>query len=344
MSGPLDGADGPASLDWPVGAATGVGSLPGDDAREAARLVVGELPDLPHLPELPGRGAGADLTGRTAALLAGLNVDLQPAGWRFVDRAGLDQRRALDLLDRDLDAREEAAQGWRGPLKLQAAGPLTLAATIELPRGGRVLGDAGAVRDLAESLADGLAAHVADVARRVPGAQLVVQLDEPALPAVLAGAVPTASGFGRYTAFDPGTARDRIGTVAWALSATGAAVGAHCCAARPPLGLLRDAGVTLLSIDVTLALDEDAVGEAVEAGVRLVAGIVPATDAELSDLAATVRPVRSLWRRLGFAPERLAEVVIVSPTCGLAGASPDYARAALTRCVEAGRLLREEPQ
>lgn len=317
--------------------------MPGTDARETARLIAGELPDLPHLPELPERGVGADLIGRSAALLAGLHVDLQPAGWRLVDRPGFDQRRALDLLDRDLDALEEAMQGWTGQLKVQAAGPITLAATIELPRGGRVLGDAGAVRDLAESLADGLLAHATDLARRVPDAQLIVQLDEPALPAVLAGAVPTASGFGRYNALDPAAARDRLSVVTAALAGSGVTVAAHCCAPRPPLGLLREAGVSLLSFDLTLAVDEDAVGEAVEAGAGLMAGIVPATDTVLSDLGATVAPLRSLWRRLGFAPERLAEVVVVSPTCGLAGASPDYARAALQRCVEAGRVLREEP-
>ena len=50
---------------WPVGAATGVGSLPGTDMVEAIKLVFGELPDLPHLPELPGRGPGAELIGRT---------------------------------------------------------------------------------------------------------------------------------------------------------------------------------------------------------------------------------------------------------------------------------------
>ena len=35
--------------------ATGVGSMPGEDFGEAARLVLGEVPDLPHLPEVPGR-------------------------------------------------------------------------------------------------------------------------------------------------------------------------------------------------------------------------------------------------------------------------------------------------
>ena len=42
--------------------ASGVGSHPGDDQRdfdEAVRLVLGELPDLPYLPELPDRGAPA---------------------------------------------------------------------------------------------------------------------------------------------------------------------------------------------------------------------------------------------------------------------------------------------
>lgn len=318
--------------------------MPGEDAREAARTIVGELPDLPHLAELPVRGPGADLIGRTAGLLAGLVVDLQPAGWRLVDRPGLDQRRALDLMDRDLDALEEAAEGWTGPLKLQAAGPLTFAATVELPRGGRALGDPGAVRDLAASLADGLLAHVADVRRRVPRASIVVQLDEPSLPAVLAGRIATASGFGRYTSLDPVTARDHLTTVAAALAGAGVLVAAHCCAPRPPLGLLREAGARVLSFDATLALDEDEVGEAVEDGVRLVAGVVPSTDAILSEVAATVDPVRRLWHRLGFGADRLAEVVVVSPTCGLAGASPAYARTALERCVAAGRVLVEDPE
>lgn len=76
--------------------ATGVGSLPGEDIDAALGLVFTELPDLPHLPELPGRGPGADMVGRTAGALADLHVDLQPSGWRLVSRAGIDERRAAD--------------------------------------------------------------------------------------------------------------------------------------------------------------------------------------------------------------------------------------------------------
>ncbi len=57
--------------------------------------------------------------------------------------------------ERDLDALEAAAGDYVGPLKLQVAGPWTLAASLELTRGDKALADPGAVRDIAESLADG---------------------------------------------------------------------------------------------------------------------------------------------------------------------------------------------
>jgi len=166
-------------IPWPAGAATGVGSMPGTDVGEALRIVLGELPDLPHLPELPGRGAGADMIGRGAVFLAELPVEIQASGWRLTARPGRDLRRARDLLERDLDALEAATEGYSGALKLQVVGPWTLAAGLELHSGHRVVSDHGATRELAQSLAEGLRAHLADVARRVPAATIVTQFDEP---------------------------------------------------------------------------------------------------------------------------------------------------------------------
>ena len=85
-------------------------------------------------------------------------------------------------------------------MKVQAAGPWTLAAGVELHSGHRVLTDAGALREFAASLAEGLAAHAAEVASRT-GARVAIQLDEPTLPAVLAGTVPTPSGYGTSTRY-----------------------------------------------------------------------------------------------------------------------------------------------
>ena len=62
--------------------------MPGTNPAEAMRVVAGELPDFPYLPELPDRGPGADLTGRTAALLVEIPVEVTPRGWRLAERPG----------------------------------------------------------------------------------------------------------------------------------------------------------------------------------------------------------------------------------------------------------------
>lgn len=314
--------------------------MPGTDPVEAVRMVLGELPNLPFLPELPARGPHADLTGRTTALLADLHADLQPSGWRMIARPGRDARRAADLLARDLDALE--ASDARPPVfKVQAAGPWTLAATIELNRGDRLLVDHGAVSDLAQSLAQGLRDHLDDVARRLPGTRILLQLDEPALPAVMAGQIPTASGFGRLRVPDAGTAQTRLHTV---LEVAENPI-VHCCAPSPPIDLLRRAGAAAVSVDgsVLTAYDDDALGGLVESGGGLLLGVVPGTDADLSDRTGRMEPVKALWRRLGFPAEQLAETVVLTPSCGLAGASPAYARTALATCVELARRLAEAP-
>jgi hypothetical protein len=322
--------------DWAFGA-TGIGSMPGTDPGEAVRTVLGTLPDLPFLPELPGRGQHADLAGRSAALLADLPVDLQPAGWRLSTGRSRDGARARDLLMYDLEALEEQAAGVPA-LKLQCAGPWTLAALLELPKGDRVLADPGAVDDLAQSLAEGLSRHLADVAARLPGTRLVLQLDEPSLPAVLGGGIPTASGFGRLRA--PAASR-AVEVLARVLEVAGTTV-VHCCAPQVPVALLRKAGAGAVSLDATLLTprDDDQLGEAVEAGAGLVLGVVPSTGG-LPELPAMMGPVQELWRRLGQDPERLPASVVVSPTCGLAGATPGQARRALEASAELARRLGE---
>src|SRR4051812_27533610 len=279
------------------------------------------------------------MIGRTAALLADLAVDLTPAGWRLVPRAGIDQRRAREFLERDLDALHEVAGGYDGLLKVQAAGPWTLAAGLERTRGDRAVVDAGARRDLAQSLAEGLGAHVAAVSARVPGARVVVQLDEPSLPAVLQGGLPTVSGFGKLAAVEESVVEQELTAL---LERLPGPVVLHCCASRVPLDLFRAAGAGAVSFDLGLVQDLDAVGAAVEAGVHLFPGVVPGTDADLSTPKATGSRVRAWWNELGFPAEQLAGSVTLTPSCGLAGATPTYARAAMTHVREAAKYLQPE--
>lgn len=344
-----DGAAGepPAARPWGPGAATGIGSMPGTDVREAARTVAGSLETLPHVPELPARGPGADLIGRTTGLLVELYARLEPSGWRIGDHPGRDTRRARAWLREDLDAVEEFTQGFTGALKVACAGPWTLAASLQRKNGQAMLGDPGACRDLTASLAEGLRDLLAELRRRVPGAAWVLQLDEPMLTAVLRGRVPTASGYRTHRAVDRAVVEDALRTMVAA--AGGAAVVAHSCAPDVPFALLRRAGVAGVSFDLSLITerDYDAIGEAAEAGTALFTGVLPGDGAEpeaLSDPPGSVRGVRSLWRRLGLPPGLLTELVVVTPTCGLAGASPAYARAALTHCAQAARSLADNPE
>jgi methionine synthase II (cobalamin-independent) len=316
--------------------------MPGTDVTGTVALVLEALPQLPFLPELPGRGSFADLAGRTAALLNDLHVDLQPSGWRLTPGPSGDEVRARDQLKRDLDALEERAEAFPPPvLKIAAAGPWTLAAMLELNRGERALADHGAVRDLTASLAEGLRLHVAEVAKRVPGARVVLQLDEPSLPAVLAARIRTSSGVATLRAPQPQLALEHLGTV---IEATGYVI-VHCCAPHPPIELMQRAGAAALSLDATLLTPatDDALGTAVEAGLGLLLGCVPSTDATLPPVADTLLPVRRLWQRTGLDPTLLPETVVLTPTCGLAGATQGYARTALQHCARAAGALGEEP-
>lgn len=328
--------------------ATGVGSFPGADAAafdEALKVVLGELPGLPHLPELPGRGATADMTGRTLALVAELGADLQPSGWRLTGAApGTDQRRARSLLAQDLDTLEEQTQGYEGRLKVQVAGPWTLAATVERPRGDRVLADHGLRRELAQALAEGVREHIAAVRRRVPGAALVVQLDEPALPAVLAGRVPTASGLHRHRSVDLPGASPALEWVITAAAEGGATPVVHCCAREVPFGLLTGAGAQGVSVDGSTlgAASYDSIADLLERGHLVMLGIVPSTDpvAWPEDAGLTERVLR-LLDLLGLdpgAPDVPGELV-VTPACGLAGASRAWARRACELSARVARNL-----
>ena len=331
--------------------ASGIGSLPGIDAAEAARIVAGELPDLPHVVELPARGPGADMVGRTMGLLVSVTgdfaVETTPVGWRIADAPGRSMRRAASWLGEDLDAAEESYA--RAPeVKAQLCGPWTLAAAVELRSGERAVRDPGARRDLGEALAEAAASHVREIRRRLPGVAVTLQIDEPALAGVLAGAIPTASGLATYRSIERGEALSVLRRVVEAIRAEGAEPLAHCCAAPAPLALLREAGCTGLS--VPLAQADDVVAELIEGGGRAALGVIPALPPAGSGgglpVTAIAEPAtRALLRRLrdwGLDPDLVGDRLVVTPDCGLAGASPVRMRQVYAALGEVARLMRDD--
>ncbi|MFE3194772.1 methionine synthase [Nocardia sp. NPDC059240] len=330
------------------GIATGIGSWPGTDPREAAATVVGELGQLPHLVELPARGVGADMLGRVSALLVDMRFDSTTRGYRLAARPGTVARRAHDLLRTDLDALEEAWEigGFAGSghsVKVQVAGPLSVAAEVELPMGHRILTDSGALRDLSESMAEGIANHVAEVGKRL-GAQVLLQIDEPDLTAVLDGTLKGVSVLNTVRAMPEPEALHVLDTL---IARQSVPVVAHTCSDKPSLRFLRKSSAAAVSFDLATigTANLDSIGELLDGGKHLVLGLVPtAPPAKPITWREVAEPGVRLMDRLGFPRRLLAEQVLVSPACGLAGAPLTWAREALSLAAETARVYAEDPE
>lgn len=305
--------------------ASALGSWPGTDFPATQRMVLGELTDLPHLVELPARGVAAQMIGRAAALVTEIGLDLQPAGWRLAGAPGIDQSRARALWRDDLDQLEEVAQGYAGPFTVSVAGPWTLAALVEKPRGDKVLADPGARRELGQALADGLATQLRDLHRRLPELSLRLQLDEPLLPQVASGAIRTASGLHRHRGID----RSEL-SAGWTsiLEQLGrqldvdVPVTLHCCGAGLPWEAVDRTAFTGLSVPAYLqrSADWDRLAGWLDRGRELWLGVLrtdlpqPPAPTVRRVVAAALAGVRPL--ELGGA---ITERLVLTPDCGLAG-------------------------
>lgn len=255
-------------------AATGIGSWPGTSARDAAEVVVGELHTLTHLVELPAREWGRpDRQSRCAA--GGHHHRHGAARLPRRHTSGCRGPPCCQPAREDLDALEEAWEkaglgASQRTVKIQAPGPITLAAQLELGGGHRAITDAGALRDLTESLAEGIAVHRAEVARRL-GTTVVVQLDEPSLPAALAGRLTGVTGVTPVHPVDEAAAVELLDIV---VAAAGTEVALHCCAADLPWKLLQRSAISAVSVDVTTLQpqDLDGIGEMLQDGTAVMLG------------------------------------------------------------------------
>lgn len=310
---------------------TGVGLLgpvPGDRVLEVQQAVVDVLADvptgvvgLPPVVQVPARGPFATGLALTSSLLTEMPVELGVHGWRLADRPGRDLERVRVLVREDLDELAVAAHGWTGPLVVTLGGPVTTAATLWLARGDRVLSDHGALRDLAEALADGAAAHLRRVRTAVPGAEPVVVLREPLLADALAGAVPTFSGWSRLPALAAEVAEQRLRAVVDGLRAAGAHVVGHVGTrwAGASFATLTRVGADAVGLpaDGLGGADWERVAEAVEGGVRPWFGLrAGARSGRAEDVRALADRVARPWTAVGLPASGLRDVVVHVETAG----------------------------
>jgi methionine synthase II (cobalamin-independent) len=111
---------------------------------------------------------------------------------------------------------------------------------------------------------------------------------------------------------------------------------------------LQRSKINALSVDVATltAADLDGIGEFVDSGRTVLFGVVPATapggpPPSAEQIAATVAGVTD---RLGFSRSVLRDRVGVTPACGLAGATLEWARSAVELAQRASDRLAEDPE
>ncbi|MBC7291362.1 MAG: hypothetical protein H5T83_08525 [Actinotalea sp.] len=324
-----------------------LGPWPGSAVLEAQTAVLDRLGDvptgvtaLPSFVQMPERGPWADSTGRAGAVLTEMPVEVGPHGWKLCDRPGRDLERSRATLREDLDALAVAAHGWAGPLVVAVRGPWSLAAALYLARGDRVLADAGAVRDLTHSLADGLGHLLGRVAAAVPAAELVLVLREPMLPDVLGGTVATFSGHGRLAAVDADVARTGLEHVVGAGRAAGAAsVVVHTGGrfARRSVTVAAASGADGLGLALAPLRGPqwETVAGLVEQGTRLWFGLPRPQHGRTTEPARVAATLRDPWRAVGLPAAGLRDLVVhVDTSSGVAGGDlvltqPRAVRAAL---------------
>lgn len=305
------GPGSPVGLDLPVGLATGIGHLPHCDPSDAVEFVLRHTPRLPFAPSLPARSLREAMVAQASTGIAGITV--HGDGSLVIDEAAMDPEAPFS----DPDFAGDAYVGLRafltamadrdGPIKVSLTGPVTLgvalhAAGVEVDLAFTVAG--AVVRRRARALVD-------HVMRRVPQAQLVVFVDEPAMARL------TEPGF----PIGPSEGVDLVsGTLA--VIERDAITGLHCCEPAD-YRLLLGAGPRILSVPVDGGIERHAgiVGDHLDRGGWIAWGAVPTDGPVGPTVERSWRRLSGVWRDLsaeGCDPVLLRTQAIITPVCGLA--------------------------
>jgi methionine synthase II (cobalamin-independent) len=184
--------------------------------------------------------------------------------------------------------------------------------------------------------------HRAALARRLD-TPVVVQFDEPSLPAALGGQLAGVTALSPVAALDEAVAGALLDTC---VAVVGPDVVLHSCAAELPWDLLQRSTIGAISIDaVTLrAADLDGVAAFVESGRTVMLGVVPGAAPERRPSAEEVaKAVVAVTDRLGFGRSALRDRIGVTPACGLANATAQWALTSIGLARKAAEAFAEDP-
>ena len=295
----------------PVGMSTSIGSLPHFDPGEAVDFIVQSHTRMPAAPSLPARSRREGMIAQAAHGVPGIEV--RDDGSLVIDDSLLDPEAPMfdPGFSSDafvgLRAFVNAMGEHRGPVKVSITGPVTFgialhAAGVEPALAFRL--SSAAVQERARTL-------VQYVSQRMPEAQVVAFLDEPAM------------GSAMFPEF-PIKPLDAIDLVSGSLAALEkmAVTGLHCCGTAD-WRLLMQAGPHILSLPTDGGIESasGALASFLERGGWVAWGAVP-TDRPIGTTVERLwRMLSLLWCTLvtegGCDPVLLRTQAMITPACGL---------------------------
>lgn len=304
---------------------TGLGSLPGESAAEAVAVATDNSPEIVFLPELPSRGPGGEMIGRTFALLNelddSLSIETTPSGWRLSRGDNRIMRRGRSWYHEDLDELEKVAGSSATRMKFQFAGPITLAAFIEPVFGERVIQDLGAVRDINAALIEVVRGEVQEFRRRFPNASIAIQIDEPGLELALRGGLKRRSGRGNLEPIAADITSDLLKLLATEVRELGVETWLHTCATNPPLGLIQKTRFQNWALPFNSIRAEsnfEAIANHWDNDGILVVGISSEILAAKSLPKGIIADVNRFAEQIGLPLKDMPSRIVISPECGLA--------------------------
>jgi len=137
-----------------------------------------------------------------------------------------------------------------------------------------------------------------------------------------------------------------IGLLDDCVDVVGAEVVLHSCSPGLPWKALQRSSIHAVSVDVSTlsAADLDGVGDFVDSGRTVLLGLVPTSAPPARPSAEEIaKAAVAVTDRLGFPRSVLRDRIGITPACGLAGATPAWARTAIELAQKAADAFAEDP-
>lgn len=334
----------------PAGLLTGIGSMPYTEPVEALSLVFGNMPEIPHWPQMPRRGSKEGFvfqfltplvrTGliRTAGDRAFFETDTPRWGERMAEfyttylAAVEGDSQALEAFSLP----EESAAGFyafldyvmeKGPgealyFKGHLAGPLTVGFNLK-DSGGRLAYYEDQLRDL---LVKTLAMHSRWQAVRLAGLgrPAIIFVDEPGI---------SVYGKSDYITVTREMIKKDLNEIFDQIHAAGALAGAHSCDAID-WSILYQCNLEIVNLDAynfgdSLIPFAAELKDFILRGGVLAQGIVPTTEKAFEETGESlVKKLEEMWEKLrtrGVPGRQLLDQTLITPACGTGLLDPELA-------------------